>query len=107
MTTPQVHLTVESFAAASGLPVEFVLANGITSYNSATGVPLHELRPDPHAKRRQADGRNAWKKLGLTPGAREEFADWLLENGLIETLQGNEERFLDRALEAAYPKVSK
>jgi|TARA_R110000824_G_scaffold21147_1_gene79099 hypothetical protein len=82
----QVHLTVESFAAASGLPVEFVLANGITSHNSATGVPLHELRPDPHAKRRQADGRNAWKKLGLTPGAREEFVGWLLENGLKDVV---------------------
>ena len=39
---------------------------------------------DPHAKRRQADGRNAWTKMGLTPGAREEFVRWMLENGLPE-----------------------
>ena len=41
---------------------------------------------DPHAKRRQADGRNSWRKLGLTPGAREEFVAWLLENGLRDTV---------------------
>jgi len=41
---------------------------------------------DPHAKRRQADGRNAWTKMGLTPGAREQFAAWLLENGLRDVL---------------------
>ena len=73
--------------------------------------------PGQTPERRQADGRNSWRKMALTPGAREEFVDWLLENGMIETLQGNEERFLDlavrgylridRALEAAYPKVSK
>lgn len=88
----QIHLTVESFAAASGLPVEFVLANGITSHNSATGVPLHELRADPHAKRRLADGRNSWKKMSLTPGAREQFVRWMLENGLREILISEKNR---------------
>jgi len=39
---------------------------------------------DPHAKRRLSDGRNAWRKMELTEGAREEFAAWLLENGLRE-----------------------
>ena len=43
---------------------------------------------DPHAKRRQADGRNSWRKLGLTPGAREQFVRWMLENGLPEALNG-------------------
>jgi|TARA_R110000824_G_scaffold6186_3_gene28503 hypothetical protein len=41
---------------------------------------------DPHAKRRLADGRNSWKKLGLTPGAREEFVRWLLDNGLEDVV---------------------
>ena len=40
----------------------------------------------PHAKRRQADGRNAWKKMALTPGAQEQFVRWMLENGLRDIL---------------------
>ena len=90
----QVHRTIEAFAAATGFSVEMVRAHGITSYNSATGVPLHELRPDPHAKRRQADGRNSWKKMALTPGARAEFVSWLHMNGLTEALQ--DARYLER-----------
>jgi hypothetical protein len=41
---------------------------------------------DPHAKRRQADGRNAWTKMGLTPGAREQFVNWMLDNGLEDVV---------------------
>jgi hypothetical protein len=43
----EVYATVESFAAASGLPVEFVRANGITVYNNfdkATGIGRYELK---------------------------------------------------------------
>ena len=39
----ETHDTVVSFAAATGLPLEFVRKHGITSYNSATGVLLHKL----------------------------------------------------------------
>ena len=42
----QIHTTVEAFAEATGLSVEFIRAHGITSYNSATLVPLHELKED-------------------------------------------------------------
>tara|TARA_B100000949_G_scaffold125022_1_gene110601 strand:+ start:214 stop:447 length:234 start_codon:yes stop_codon:yes gene_type:complete len=56
-------------------------------------------------KRRLADGRNAFRKMDAEQ--REEFVAWMLENGLVETLQGNEERFLDRVLDAAYPRASK
>jgi hypothetical protein len=56
-------------------------------------------------KRRLADGRNAWRKMDAEQ--RETFVAWMLENGLVETLQGNEERFLDRVLDAAYPRASK
>ncbi len=41
----QTHKTAEEFAAATGLSIEMIEAHGITSYNSATGVPLHVLRP--------------------------------------------------------------
>ena len=44
------------------------------------------ITTDPHAKRRQADGRNAWKKMALTPGAQEQFVRWMLENGLRDIL---------------------
>lgn len=43
-----------------------------------------EKGKDPHAKRRLADGRNSWRKMALTEGAREEFVLWLLENGFHE-----------------------
>ena len=42
---------------------------------------------DPHAKRRLADGRNSWRKMELTEGAREEFVSWLLENGLRDVVR--------------------
>jgi len=45
---------------------------------------------DPHAKRRLADGKNAFRKMALTPGAREEFVDWLLENGLTQALAASD-----------------
>lgn len=61
---------------------------------------------DPHAKRRQADGRNSWKKMALTPGAQEEFAAWLLENGLRKVLWGRIDPGGYR-IEAIPPKVSK
>ena len=42
----QIHTTVEAFAKATGLSVEFIRAHGITTYNAATGVPLHSLQED-------------------------------------------------------------
>jgi len=42
----EVYATAEEFAAASGLPVKFIRANGITSYNNfdkATGIGRYEL----------------------------------------------------------------
>ena len=39
----EVHTTVEAFAKATGLTVEVIRAHSITSYHSATGVPLHRL----------------------------------------------------------------
>lgn len=41
---PHIHRTVETFAEATGLSVEMIRAQGITSYNSATGNPLHVLQ---------------------------------------------------------------
>lgn len=42
----QIHTTVEAFAEATGLSVEFIRAHGITKYNAAMGIPLHELQED-------------------------------------------------------------
>lgn len=41
---PRIHRTAESFAEASGLSIEMIRAHGITSYNSATGNPIHVLQ---------------------------------------------------------------
>ena len=41
---------------------------------------------DPHAKRRLADGKNAFRKMALTPGAQEEFVSWMLDNGLEQVV---------------------
>ena len=50
------------------------------------------ITTDPHAKRRQADGRNAWRKMALTPGAQGQFVRWMLENGLRDILISEKNR---------------
>ncbi|MEE8137751.1 MAG: hypothetical protein V3T81_02600 [Thermoanaerobaculia bacterium] len=41
---PRIHRSAESFAKASGLSMEMIQAHGITSFNSATGRPIHVLQ---------------------------------------------------------------
>ena len=57
--------------------------------------------PDGHP-RRLADGRNAFRKMNAEQ--REEFAWWMLENGLNVTLKNNEDKFLDHVLAIVYQK---
>ena len=43
---PRIHRTAETFAQASGLSIEMIRAHRITSYNSATGRPIHVLQEE-------------------------------------------------------------